>query len=480
MATLSSAGIGSGLDVNSIVKQIVSLERRPIEQLQTQAGKLNTQLSAVGKIQGALATLRDAALALTRPGTWSATVASSSDSAAVAVSATDGASAGRYAVEVQQLAKPQVAAGPRLASSAEPVGAGTLTIRAGTWSADGSALATGRNADGSERSFDIEVPEGTTLAGLRDLINARQAGVSASILNDGSGARLVLRSSDTGEANGFAVSAAPGASATLGALAFSDLKALPAGQQVQRPADALLTIDGLAVRSASNTVSGAIDGVSFTLSKTTSAPVTASVTQDDEGMKKSIEAFVEAYNAAAKLLGSQTKYDEGSKTAGPLQGDSTTVAIQRQLRSLVGAGTSASASFARLSDIGLELQADGTLQVKAGKLDAALAKLPELQKFLAATDAANPAAEGVARRLLRWGDALLGSEGAVSTRTSGLQGALDANKKRQGQLEDRIALTEKRLLAQYGALDTKMSRLNALSSYVSQQVSQWSRNGNGG
>ncbi len=202
MASISSIGIGSGLDIEGIIGKLVEIERQPVVKLQTQASTLQTQLSSYGKLQSALSALRDAAAKLTRAGTWTATAGSSSDAASVAVSTSGATLAGSYAVEVQRLASVQSNATAVFASADALVGEGTLRIELGTWSADGSSFTPKAGAT----AVDIAVgPPAQSLAQLRDKINASGAGVVAAVLTDATGARLVLRSADTGAANGFRV-----------------------------------------------------------------------------------------------------------------------------------------------------------------------------------------------------------------------------------------------------------------------------------
>jgi flagellar hook-associated protein 2 len=187
-------------------------------------------------------------------------------------------------------------------------------------------------------------------------------------------------------------------------------------------------------------------------------------------MKQKVQGFVDAYNALATLISGEVKYDAASKTAGPLQGDSAAVGIQRQMRSLVGAVSGASTAFSRLSDIGLEMQKDGTLSVNADKLDNAFANLPELQKFLANSDPLVPDNNGMARQFRAMGDAMLGIDGVISTRTNGLSQRIETNQDQQDSLENRLAQTQRRLLAQYTALDARLGQMSALSAYVTQQM----------
>ncbi len=182
MATISSPGVGSGLDVNSIVTQLVALERRPISQLQKEASSLQTKLSAFGKLQSNLSALRDAASALTSSTTWNQTTGTSSDSASVAVTTDGNNRPGSFSVQVTQLASAQSNVSKIFASTSELVGEGTLHIELGTWGAGNSFT-----AKPGATAVDISVgPPAKSLAEVRDMVNAANAGITASVLTDAS------------------------------------------------------------------------------------------------------------------------------------------------------------------------------------------------------------------------------------------------------------------------------------------------------
>ena len=220
----------------------------------------------------------------------------------------------------------------------------------------------------------------------------------------------------------------------------------------------------------------AIDGLTIQLSKLTSA-VDVNVKQDTDSISKSINTFVTAYNALQGLLATDTKYDAGAKTAGPLQGDNTAVALQNQIRALMGGTSSASSVYSRLSDIGLAIQSDGTVKVDSTKLNSALGSNPaEVKKmFMTYGGSGASASDGFAQRFRVYSDNLLGVDGAVTTRTGGLQKSIDNNDKRQQQLQDQVDAYEKRIRAQYTALDAAMAQLNTQSSYVSQMITAWNK-----
>ena len=471
--SITSQGIGSGLDVDTIVTKLMAIEGRPLTLLQTAATGINTKISAFGALQSSVAALRDAALALTNPSAWSGTTGSSSDAGAVGVASSASAVPGSYAVTVQKLATAQSVASGAYASSSAVVGAGTLHIDLGSWAAGGFT------ANAGSTGLDISIDAADTLAGVRDKINAAAAGITASIVTDTSGARLVLSSATTGADNGFRIAAAnaPGDPNNLAALAFNPPNSTGT-TLTQAGANAAATINGLAISSASNSLTDVVQGLTLTLSKESASPVQITVAQDAFSTRTLIQSFVTAYNGLATTLANDIKYDNGTSTAGVLQGDSTAVSLQRQLRNLLTASSSASSAFSTLSQAGLEMQAGGTLKINDAKLGAAMGNMAELKKLFANADASGGGNDGFARKLRALGDSALGTEGLLTARTDGLNRSLTANTKSQSAMQTRLDATESRMRAQYSALDTKMATLSALSTYMTQQIANWNKSTN--
>lgn len=478
VGSISSVGIGSGLDVSTILEKLMAVEQRPLTLLQDQAASLNTRLSNVGKMQGYFSTLRDKSNALTGTTLWGGTVATSADTASVKVSTSTGAVAGNYAVNVSRLAVGQTVTSTALASSATTLGEGTLTIELGTYGAGDPAADFSAKSGSSAVSITIAAGE-TSLASIRDKINAAGAGVSATLVTDASGSRLSLRSKETGAENAFRISVAEsnddGNPATgLSALAYDATAASSQMARSTSAANADLTINGIAVSSASNTLSNVVDGLTLTLLKATTADVDVGVAEDTASVKTAITDFVSAFNTLASFIRTQTAYNADDKTGGALQGDSATLSLQNQLRSVLNEGSSASSTWSRLSDIGIAIKSDGTLETNDTKLGNALGNLPELKKLLA-TDGTTSAESGFVRRFKRLSDAALGSDGVFESRSAGIRSSVARNGKSQEAMQERLTQTEARLRAQYSALDTKMATLTNLSSYMTQQITQMNR-----
>jgi flagellar hook-associated protein 2 len=369
----------------------------------------------------------------------------------------------------------------RVYSSADAlVGEGTLHIELGTWGAGQGSFTPKAGAS----AVDISVgPPAESLAQLRDKINASNSGVVASVLSDASGARLVLRSAATGQANGFRIGVADTDGNNidgmgLSALAFDPSAGILTMAQALAAANASASLNGLPIGSDSNTLSNVLDGMTLTLGKVTSAPVLVEARSNTESIRKALDGFVSAYNDLNKLVAEQTKYDAAGKTAGVLQGDSAAVSIRSQMRSLLGSSSGASAMFGRLADVGFDVQTDGSIKLDETKLANGIANLGEMKKLFSNSDLLTPANNGIATQLRKMADQVLGIEGSINTRTEGLRKRIDLNQDRQALLQDRVSMVEKRLRAQYTALDKQMASLTSLSNYVTQQINALNNSNN--
>lgn len=479
MATISSLGLGSGLDVESIITKLVALDQQPIADINNKTTGLKTQLSTYGQIQSALSTLRDASSKLTNPDTWAGAKTSVSDSTAVSVTASSGAAIGNVRLEVFALAQSQSLASGNYASSTATVGQGTLTIELGSWGSDGNGGSTFTSKAGKTPVTITIGPGQDQLGQVRDQINAANAGVTAAIVTDASGSRLTLTSRNTGESNAFRVTVNDsdgnaGDATGLSQLAYDPSNNVSQMSQTLPAVNARAKLNGLDISSESNSLNSAIDGLNILLLKVT-PPVTISISQDADAIKKAVSDFTTAYNAVNQLLRAQTKYDSASKTAAPLQGDSAAIGLNNRLRGIAGGVTSLGGSLSRLSDIGLAPGSDGNLPTTGTKLDKALTNLTDLKSFFMGVDSTDDSNSGFATRMRAMVDQALSVDGSVSTRQKGIQAQIDSNGKRVDQLTDRSASNEKRLRAQYSALDTKMSQLNSLSNYMTQQIAQFNK-----
>ena len=476
--SLSSTGIGSQLPVEEIVSKMVALEKQPLASLTKVASSMQTQLSVFSQVKSLMSTLSDSAAKLAKSSAWDGMLASSSNSAAVSVNVSGTTSATSFGIGVQQLARGQSVASSVMGGlPGAPVGAGSMSIELGKWNAGGTAF-----TPGAEAAKNVAIDAADSLSDIASKINGANAGVTATVLRDASGERLLMRSSTTGEESGFRINVTEDAGAPgLSRLAFDPAAAPTVGMAAnttQYGQNAKATINGIEVQSKTNTFTDTIPGLSFTASQVTTAPVEVAVTADTEGMKKNIQDFANAYNALNDLLSTSTKYDDATKKAGALQGDSTSVGLQNAMRSLIASTAKDAGAFTRLADICIDIKTGGKLEVSASKLDEAL-KNPAALKAMFANSSGGAGADtdGLAVKVKAMTAKMLGFEGLISNKSDALNASLKRNSSDQDRVNARAAMFETRLRAQYMALDVKMGSLTGLGNYISQQVTQWNNNG---
>jgi len=341
-------------------------------------------------------------------------------------------------------------------------------------------------ADAARPAVAVTVPAGATLADIRDAINAAGAGVRASIVRDGDQVRLFVTGTDSGGNQAFRMQVddadgTPTDAAGLSAIAFDPVAAAGAGRNlalVRQAVDSQYTIDGVALTGRSNRIAGAMDGIDLVLKKVTAAEVQVDVTVDAEALKTSTQKFVDTYNALNKLLAEQTKYDETTKTAGPLQGDRTAVGILGQVRAIVRE-TVTGGTLSKLADVGITLQRDGSLALSSSAFASAAVDPSRLEKLFAAPGTPVTAPDGTVStpdrglmvRFKSLGDSLLASNGSVQTATDAWAARLKANKNRQAAFEVRMTDVEKRLLRQYSSLDAQLAAAQQSSSALASALS---------
>lgn len=373
---LSSAGIGSGLDVTGIVQQLMAAEQKPLTTLTTKQTAYQSKLTAYGTVSSGLSTFQTTLKKLSDPLKLQAVTTTPADATVLTAKGGTGAVPGGYAVEVTQLATAQKLATAGQASLQTVVGQGTVSFDFGTIS--GGSLTNGQYTGASFTgngmgSKTVTIGEGqNTLAGIRDAINAAGLGISATIVNDGSSSpyRLSLSNSQTGEATSMKISVA--GDAGLQSLLNHD-PAQASGQaltQTVEAKNAKLMVDGIAVSKPTNVVSDVVPGVTLTLNKTNAgSPTTLTVARDTAAVNAAVKEFVDGYNKLSASLKTLSKYDEATKKGAVLNGDSAVRSIQTQLRGIVtGSLSGGASSLTRLSSIGVELQKDGTLNLNTTKL----------------------------------------------------------------------------------------------------------------
>lgn len=385
---ISSPGIGSNLDINSIVSQLMTVEKQPLTKMARQEAVYQSQISAYGNLKGALSSFQSALSALGTTSKFQANTATPADATVLTASAFSFAVPGTYSLNISKLAHAQSLVAAGQASMTTAIGAAVTstltfdfgTIGGGTFAAYDGAAGTGGTYAGSTftsngagvKTVTID-SSNNSLQGMRDAINNAKIGVTATIVNDGGATpyRLALSSDSIGKTNSMKISVA--GDATVAGLLGHD----PAGTQNLKESataqNAEFTVNGIFVSKASNTIADVIQGVTLNLAKTTSSATTLTVARDTASVTTSVNAFVKAYNDLSKTLADLTSYDQTTKTAGPLNGDSTARSIQSQLRSTLGSPlTGVSGSYNLLSQIGITTQKDGTLALNSTTLQNAI------------------------------------------------------------------------------------------------------------
>lgn len=466
MAGITGLG-GSGMDIDTVVKTMVTAEQTPKKnQLDTVEKKATTQLTSLGQLKGAISAFQTALTTLNSSSQFLARTATAGDGKILSATASQSATAGNYELNVTQLAKSsKVALGAVSSDQAKAFNEGTLSISIGDTKLSDVTVTSSNN----------------TLAGVRDAINAagKDQGLSATIVSDAQGSRLVLASTKTGGNANISVAVTEpkdtdgkptGSNTSLAAFAFDatsagDLsslsdadKAKGAGGFINRAQGAILTIDGLQVKSDTNTVSSAIDGLSIELKSVGSSSLT--VAEDRAGVTSNVQKFADAYNSLITYVNSATKVttvnDNTAPVTGALTGDSSVRSLVNTLRSeLIAPG--ASGSFKALADLGVTTQSDGTLKVDSDKLDKAVSG--DFAGVAAYFTGDTGLAARVGDRLKPYTD----STGILETRTDALQETLKKVDSSRKDLATRMSALSDRLYKQFNTMDTLFSQMSATS-----------------
>lgn len=475
MATISSPGIGSGLDVKSIVSQLVEIERQPLTKLKVEAASVQARVSTYGEIKSLVSALGNAAGTLTSLTTWNAVSATSSRPESVTASATGGTAANSFSVRVDNTAKAQSYSSASIAGGGA-LGAGTLTIQTGSFD---TSVTAPFPFSGSGTPIEITVSATDTLADVASRINDLKGPIQATILNDGTGERLLLRSRDTGVASGFQVSASDtdGDNADNSGLSRLISNGVSNTAVVTQYAeDAQITVNNsITVTSSSNTFANVVSGVTLTIpdTATTGAGSVSEIriASNQEAITNALNQFVSAFNTLNTYLSDATKFDPSTRQAGLLQGDSFAIGIQRSLRGILQSTTEGSV-FSRLSEVGVSAQLGGNLEIDSAKLTAALAQPDELRNLFR-IDNQNERSNGVGLKIKTFTDGLLNADGLFRVREDSLKRSLELNSQEQTRVSEKAARVEAALNRRYSALDAQLAGLTALNNYVAQQVTLW-------
>ncbi|MDF0540972.1 flagellar filament capping protein FliD [Sphingobium sp. H39-3-25] len=459
----TALGISSGVDSAALVSQLVAATRDPKEAVITSRQTTNnTRISALASARSSLDTFSEALTSLLSGTGFSGTPASN-DPTIVAVSTLPGGTpTGLPAqVEVQQLASAQTLKSTALASSATAVGLGTLTLTAGG------------------TSYPVEITAANnTLDGLAAAINGKNAGVTATVVTDVNGSRLVMKGA-SGAANGFTLTRGGSDTADTDLQRFTFDGTSGGMTRTSVAANSKIVVDGVDMEFASNTVDTAIPYVRLDLNKVAmGTDVTIASSEPTTTMRDLVTEFVSAYNTLRTALNNATAAGTDAASAGALAGDSGVREMMRQLSKISSTQLVGSGTYKTLVDIGVKTNRDGTLAVDTTRLDAAIAADPA-----AVTQLLNPSSKS---------DTNLGIDGVVKKIRDTLEaddGPLASSKakfeKLQTSLADQLEKLdtdmenyEARLSTVYAAMDKQLAALKATQSYMDQQIAAWNNSGN--
>lgn len=468
-----------GLDINSIVSQLMTVERQPLSQFAAREAGQQARLSAYGSVKTAVSGFQKALSGLNSTARFQALTATPSDKSFFTASATSNAVAGTYSIEVNALAQAQQLVAAGQASSIAAIGSGAATtlsfdfgtVGGGTLDAGTYTGATFASNGKGTKTLVID-SSNNSLQGIRDAINAAKIGVKASLVNDGSGTpyRLTLAADSAGAANSMKISV--DGDAAIGSLLAHDPAGTQGLNQTVAAQNASLKVNGIAVSKASNSVSDVISGVTLNLVKTTESAQTLTVSRDTSAITTSINNFVKAYNDMAGTLKNLSAYDAASKKGAILQGDSLVRTLQTQLRGILGTAVAGvPGDLKTLSSIGVSFQLDGSLAVDAGKLNNAMTSnfdeiaslfasvgksTDSLVSFSSAGDSVKPGSYAVSVTQLATQGRTVGS-GAVTPPLDIVAGSNDTL-----DLEvDGVAASVTLAAGSYGTVDALMAELQA-------------------
>lgn len=440
---MSSIGsIGSGLDIQGLVSQLVAAERAPqAQRLARIESAARSQLSSLGSISNVLSQLRTSAQGLVSAEGFGARTVSFSRSDVLAASAGSGAQPGSYDIEILQLARAAKSRSLPQAAADSALGSGSLTLSVGS------------------SSFTVNAGGGAiTLSGLRDAINnaSDNTGVSATLVSADDGVRLVLTGRDTGSANALSLSGT------------GDLATFATDFQVQTSAsDAQVRIDGNLTSSATNTFGSAIGGLSFNLLKEEAGITTLTVGRDDGAARKQVEGLVGAVNSVLSTVKVATLFNPASGVSSPLTGDALPRTLVSQLRNELGRAVPGQpAGFESLNSIGITFQADGSLKLDAARFDAAMAANPQAVASLFRGE------NGLGERLGRLVDGFTGPNGAITSRNQSLNERLRSVEDQRDALDRRMERVQATYLAQFTAMEKIVTQLQGTSSFLAGQLQQ--------
>ena len=444
MPTISSAGIGSGLDVTGIIDGLMAVERRPLQLLQVKREQFTAQISAYGELISSVSAFQASVDKLSTLSALDIFKGTSSNPDVVKVTATDNPDLGSFGIEVTRLAEKHQMASKEILD----------TDTFGGKNNDALHIQVGSDP-ANELTIDLSTAK--TLAEIRTAINEDEnnPGFTATIINgENNKQKLILKANDTGADNALTLSKS--GNVKLSDFDFQTLNDI-GGDTDQL--DAEFTVDGYTLTNSTNTVSNVINGVTFELlAEDVGNQHTLSIARDTAEVQNLVQSFATAYNDFRAAIDAQR--------SGSLSRDNILLSIENQVRSVLNRPAS-SGPLSTLSDVGLRIQKDGTMSVDNESLTAALDSDIDAVARLFADDS-----DGFASRLSTLADSWIGTDGLLSSRTDGLNQRIDDLADKQLSIERNLEIVERRYRAQFAALDTLVAQFQNTSTFLTSQLAQ--------
>lgn len=458
---ISSLGLGSGLDLNGLLSNLLTAEQQPLVALKKKEASYQARISNLGMLKSSLSSLQSTARSLTPVGTQTASekygklTATLGDSSLATVSVSSKGIAGNYTLsnislaQKEQIRKDATSLGIPAAGGSD----GELSIQVGSGTAT-----------------KVAVKAGQSLTDIANAINQAGASVNATVINDGTSSHLLLTSSLSGKNNQITVDATANDAGT----SWDGFDFTPPGAAVppysnngwveqEAAKSASVTVNGVAVTSDSNTLDNAITGVTLTLTKESVAGTTLSIIQDkSSNLSAALNSFIKSYNETLGSMKNLGYYDPSTKQAGALQGDSLLRSAQSQIRSWLFESSSTGDNSVRvLSDIGVSVAKDGTLSLDSTKLNKAIQS-----NFTAVS---NLVAD-VGSRFSNGLEKIVGINGSLATATENANKSIASLQERQEEIGRRIETVRSRYVKQFTTLDSVIASYTRTGTYLSQQL----------
>jgi flagellar hook-associated protein 2 len=460
-SSISTAlGIGSGIDTGSLVSSLVSAVRDPKQSVITSRQSLNaSRISALASASSSLDTFADALNSLLA-GTGYAGVPASNDPSIASVSALPGGVPKLPAqLEVKQLASAQT-----LVSANDPAATATTVIGAGTFDLTVGGV-----------TKQITLAAGATYADLATAINNSGSGVTASVVTDNNGTRLVMKG-ETGSANAFTMTKT-GGDAGLDAFQFDGTSGTMSRAVTAQ--DSIIVLDGVEQTYSTNTIDTAIANLRIDLNKAVpGTKVTLATTEPTTSMRDLVVEFVDAYNTLMKALNTATATGTDSSNAGVLNGEASVRDMKRQLSAMTSTALTTTGAYKTLSEIGIATNRDGTLKLDTTQLDKAIAADPQ-----AITQMLNPSVKtatnpGLAGLMDSVRDKIQMTDGPLKSTQKKYDLLASELSKQLEKLDDQMTNYEEQLTKTYSAMESRLTAIKATQSYLEQQIAMWNNSDN--